>query len=293
MAPAVVLSDGKSRPLPCGTAGHEKRKGERMLFRILGVPELYDERRRRRVRLAGPMQGALLGALLEQPGVTVPAEQLIREVWGDRPPAKEANALQAHVSRLRGRLALVEPERANAPRLIRHGTGYELAAGEHDTDAGRFRLSVAEARELAEHDPQAAYEAFRQALSLWRGDVLEGSVMGPICAGLAAEHERARQDALETFFETALRTGRHEQVLGELRAAVSAHPGRTRFREQLALALRSRPAAAAPGACRPGPAAGRPGELERLRGLVQLLASEQRSLRTRLDGLTALVSAPE
>ncbi|MBT2481604.1 BTAD domain-containing putative transcriptional regulator [Streptomyces sp. ISL-94] len=265
-----------------------------MLFRILGAPELYDEQRRRRIHLASPMQGALLGALLGQPGVTVPAEQLIGELWGDRPPAKEANALQAHVSRLRGRLALVEPERANAPRLIRHGTGYELTAGEHDTDAGRFRLSVARARELAEHDPQAAYDAFRQALALWRGNVLEGSVMGPICAGVAAEHERTRQDALEKLFETALRTGRHEQVLGELRAAVSAHPGRTRFREQLALALRRRrPAAAAPGARRPGPEADRPGELERLRGLVQLLASEQRSLRNQIEGLTALVSAPE
>ncbi|MEU9375729.1 BTAD domain-containing putative transcriptional regulator [Streptomyces sp. NPDC048255] len=264
-----------------------------MLIRILGVPEVHDERQRRRVRLAGPMQGALLGALLARPGVVVPTGRLTRELWGERPPAKAANALQAHVSRLRGRLALAEPERANAPRLVRHSTGYELAAGERDTDAGRFRLAVAAARGLAEQEPQAAYEALRQALALWRGEVLEGIARGPICAGLAAGYERIRQDALETLFDTALRTGRHEDVLGELRAAVAAHPGRSRFQEQLALALRGRPAPVVVRARRPGPDSGRPDEIERLHGIIRLLASEQRSLRTRLERLTALVSCPE
>ncbi|WP_405922043.1 BTAD domain-containing putative transcriptional regulator [Streptomyces sp. NBC_00122] len=265
-----------------------------MLIRILGVPEVHDERQGRRVRLASPMQGALLGTLLARPGVVVPAGRLTRELWGDRPPAKAANALQAHVSRLRGRLALVEPERANAPRLIRHSTGYELAAGELDTDAGRFRLAVARARGTAEQEPQAAYEALRWALALWRGEVLEGIAMGPICAGLAAEYERIRQDALETLFDTALRTGRHDEVLGELQAAVAKHPGRTRFQEQLELSLRrSRPAPVGGGARRPGPDSGRPDEIERLHGLVRLLASEQRSLRTRLERLAALVSSPQ
>ncbi len=285
-----------------------------MLFRMLGVPEVYDERLRRGIRLTSSKQGTVLGALMARTGTPVPVDELIHEVWGDHPPAKAGNALQAHVSRLRQTLSLAEPETGNQSRLLTKRSGYVLRAHERETDSGQFRLSVARARRLADREPHATYHQLRQTLALWRGEVLEGSVRGPICAGMAAELERVRQDALEALFDLALRVGRHEHVLGELREAVRAHPERPRFRTQLARALTRSgltaeppsgttaglvaPSAPADGG-RPSPRArtqspaeaGRADELAQLRGLVQLLASEQRSLRARLERLTELVGS--
>ncbi|MEU0004277.1 BTAD domain-containing putative transcriptional regulator [Streptomyces sp. NPDC006314] len=287
-----------------------------MLFRMLGVPEVYDETLHRGVRLTSSKQGTLLGALLARPGAPVPVDRLVHEVWGDHPPSKAGNALQAHVSRLRQTLSLVQPEQGNRSRLQTHRSGYVLRARERETDCGWFRLTVTRARQVAERDPRSAYRQLRQALELWRGEVLEGSVRGPICAAMAQDLERVRLDALEAMFEVALRTGQHAQVLAELREAVRAYPQHARFRAQLALAPHQGIPAAGPvpvpehGPARrstapraerlPHPAgrsrytrsaaqAGQVDELDRLRGLVQLLASEQRSLRVRLERLSALV----
>jgi SARP family transcriptional regulator, regulator of embCAB operon len=285
-----------------------------MLFRMLGVPEVYDETQHRGVRLTSSKQGTLLGALLARPGTPVPVDTLVHEVWGDDPPGKAGNALQAHVSRLRQTLSLVQPEQGNRSRLQSHRSGYVLRARERETDCGWFRLTVARARLVGERDPQAAYRQLRQALELWRGEVLEGSVRGPICAAMAQDLERVRLDALEAMFDVALRTGRHAQVLTELREAVRAYPHHARFRAQLALTPQQDVPAAGrvpvPGHgparrtglraerlvgsaspdryTRPGQA-GQADELDRLRGLVQLLVSEQRSLRIRLERLSALV----
>ncbi|WP_077801576.1 BTAD domain-containing putative transcriptional regulator [Streptomyces sp. JHA26] len=287
-----------------------------MLFRMLGVPELYDETRHRSVRLSSSKQGTLLGALLARPGRPVPVDRLVYEVWGDHPPGKAGNALQAHVSRLRQALSMAQPEQGNRSRLQTHRSGYVLRAHERETDCGWFRLAVARARHAAERDPHSAYRQLRQALGLWRGEVLEGSVRGPICGAMAQDLERVRLDALEAMFGAALRTGRHAQVHAELREAVRAYPRHTRFRAQLALTpYEDVPAAGpvpvpghgparrstAPSAehlprpagpdryARPPAQAGQADELDRLRGLVQLLASEQQSLRVRLERLSALV----
>ncbi|MFD8462303.1 BTAD domain-containing putative transcriptional regulator [Streptomyces antimycoticus] len=287
-----------------------------MLFRLLGIPEVYDQTLHRGIRLTSSKQGTLLGALLARPGTPVPVDRLIHEVWGDHPPGKACNALQAHVSRLRQTLSLVQPEQGNRSRLQTHRSGYVLRARERETDCGWFRLAVARARRGAEREPQAAYRQVRQALGLWRGEVLEGSMRGPICAAMAQELERGRLDALEVMFDVALRTGRHEQVRAELREAVLTYPQHARFRAQLALASHQDVPAAEPvaalghGPVRRGTAprpervprpagpqrhartaaeAGRADELDRLRCLVQLLASEQHSLRVRLERLSALV----
>ncbi|MFD5751116.1 BTAD domain-containing putative transcriptional regulator [Streptomyces sp. NPDC127033] len=285
-----------------------------MLFRILGAPEVYDERSRRGIRLTSPMQGTLLGALLARPGTVVSVEGLVHELWGDAPPAKSANALQAHVSRLRQTLALLEAERGR-PRLVTHRSGYVLRADELETDSGRFRLGVARARQTAARDPQAAYHQLRRALPLWRGKVLQGSVLGPLGIALTDDLERVGRDALATLLDTALRTGRAEQVLEEVRRVADSHPASSRFREQLALALRRRGRPSGADPVPPVPSAGRrrpvrppvpvrtpeaagdgrgpADEVDRLRALVRHLASEQQSLRTRLELLTDLVSNGE
>ncbi|WP_018564625.1 AfsR/SARP family transcriptional regulator [Streptomyces sp. PsTaAH-124] len=208
-----------------------------MQFRILGPPDLHDENGDRSVPLNAPKTRLLIGALLAQPNFPVPRSLLIRELWGATPPRQAAHTLNAHVSTLRKSLLRLEPEGAEGQRLSAREAGYALRAAPAETDAGRFRAAVAAARRTAERDPGTTCTGLRAALALWRGDVLGGGTRGPVCTPLAARLERERQEALEIYFDCALRTGRHQQVVPELEAAVAAHPLRERFHDQLMLAL--------------------------------------------------------
>ncbi|MFE5580733.1 BTAD domain-containing putative transcriptional regulator [Kitasatospora sp. NPDC056531] len=209
-----------------------------MQFRILGPAEIFDEARQRRVQLNSPKQRMLLGALLARLGTPVPTDLLIRELWGGDAPDKVGNALQAHVSRLRQVLIEAEPARANAPRLVARGTGYLLQARPDEIDSSHFRMEVIRARRLVASDPRTAYSLLCKALKLWRGPALDGGAGGPLCAGAAAQLEEERLRALEDRYDAALRLGLQWQVVGQLEELVTTHPGRERFHEQLAVALK-------------------------------------------------------
>lgn len=208
-----------------------------MEFLILGSVQICDERAGVRIVPAGAKQRALLGALVVRAGQVVPAGRLIDELWGDRPPAGAANALQAHVARLR-RLLPAAPGacRPQHEWLVTRPTGYALRAGCADTDAQRFHHLVAQARQ-AGADPGRAAQLLRSALALWRGPALEGSGRGTICAAEASLLEESRLAALEMLYEACLRAGQCERITGELEELTVAHPLRERFHELLMTAL--------------------------------------------------------
>ncbi|MFI1961256.1 BTAD domain-containing putative transcriptional regulator [Streptomyces althioticus] len=276
-----------------------------MQFRMLGPLQLYDDRRRAVTELTSPMQQRLLKALLAHPGTLVPTAVLVRELWGGRPPDKAGNALQAHASRLRRAMERAEPGGPGAARLVARDAGYLLRVGPEELDSARFRLGVRRARALAGSDPEEAGLLLRQALGQWRGDALAGP-RGPAADALAVVLEQERLGALEAVFDLALLTGQHRRIVPELREAVVAHPARPRFREQLGRALEGprrtppvgggralRPVPPAPGDARFG-RAGRDGgagsgELDRLRALVERLASDQHALRSAIAQLSELV----
>ena len=74
-----------------------------MDFRILGPLEVLDEGRA--VTPAGSKQRALLALLLLHANETLSTDRLIDELWGERPPAGGAKAVQMAISRLRKALA--------------------------------------------------------------------------------------------------------------------------------------------------------------------------------------------
>ncbi|MEE1931384.1 BTAD domain-containing putative transcriptional regulator [Streptomyces sp. TRM 70351] len=225
-----------------------------MQFRVLGSPEVFDETRQRPVQLKSPKQRLLLGALLTRPSTPVPTEALIGEVWGERPPEKAVNALQAHVSRLRQLLIENEPARAEGPRLIARGPGYLLRVRPDELDCVRFRLLVARARACADADPGAACLFLQRALGLWRNPVPSDASFGPLYAEATARLEEERLCALEDLFDASLRLGRHRQVIARLAELAASHPGRPRLRQQLAQARQHA------GGPRPEKRAGHPAE---------------------------------
>jgi len=200
---------------------------------LLGPLELHDVRGTR-VELAGRLQRTLLATLAVRAGHVVSAERLIAELWGEQPPANAANALQAHVRRLR---RVVEAACGEPDRILTRPPGYLLALRPGETDAAAFVSRAGAARAVAATDPARAIPALRAALGLWRGPALEGCATGDVCAGEAVVLGEHRLTALETLYDACLRTGRHAEVVGELEETSAAHPLRERFHDQLMVAL--------------------------------------------------------
>jgi DNA-binding SARP family transcriptional activator len=206
-----------------------------MQFRILGPIEISDERHDRVVSLTGSKQRSLLGALVVKSGQVLAPHRLIEELWGEQPPANAANALQAHIARLR-RLLENTDLTGRAP-IVTHSLGYLLEADAGATDADRFQRLSAQGRALVAVDPHRATDMLRQALALWRGPALEGCVNRGVCVVEAAHLEESRLITLETVFDASLRAGLHEAITGELEELTVAYPLRERFYDLLMVAL--------------------------------------------------------
>ncbi|MFD0255317.1 BTAD domain-containing putative transcriptional regulator [Streptomyces sp. NPDC127113] len=186
---------------------------------------------------SGVKQRALLGALVVSFGKEVPSGRLVEELWGDRPPARTANALQAHVTRLRRLLPASSGTGARHDWLMTGPAGYVLRPDHSTTDAQHFHRLVSEGRRSAATAPERSVHLLRSALSLWRGRAFEGSERGPICATEASILEEARMAALESLYDACLRAGRHEHITGELEGLTASHPLREQFAELLMIAL--------------------------------------------------------
>ncbi|MEU0163406.1 AfsR/SARP family transcriptional regulator [Streptomyces sp. NPDC006261] len=210
-----------------------------MEFRILGSVQIYDDHADVRIVPTGAKQRALLGALVVKARQVMPADRLVDELWGEHPPANAANALQAHVARLRRLLPVPAPGSGEPHHewLVTRPMGYVLRLGSTDTDAQRFHRLVAEGRTLACDAPGRAAEVLRRALALWRGPALEGSGRGMICSSEALLLEESRLVALETLYDACLRAGQSAEITGELEELTTAHPLRERFYELLMTAL--------------------------------------------------------
>jgi DNA-binding response OmpR family regulator len=80
-----------------------------MLFGILGPLEVRTAEGEL-LSVGGPRPRALLTHLLLHNGRTVSVDRLVAELYRDEPPSGAANAIQAHVSRLRRSLPSVPIE---------------------------------------------------------------------------------------------------------------------------------------------------------------------------------------
>ncbi|MFG2998857.1 BTAD domain-containing putative transcriptional regulator [Streptomyces sp. NPDC048340] len=267
----------------------------------------------------GSKQRTLLASLLVRAGEVLSADRLIHELWGDAPPAGAANALQAHVARLRRRLR--GPGDGGPERISTHATGYVLHLGSATTDAQHFLRLSARGRAAADADPAHAAEVLRRALELWRGPALEGCGRGPLCGREADRLEEVRLDTLEAFHEAGLRApggaAHRARIAAELERLTAEHPLRERFYDLLMTALhgcgrrtealgvyeRARRHLLAELGVEPGPALRgrlktvlhRPedlgGEVARLRERVETLSRAQEELTRRIVRLTRAAGA--
>jgi predicted ATPase/DNA-binding SARP family transcriptional activator len=170
----------------------------------------------------------LLVALALEPGHAVPKATLIDWIWGERPPADAANALQQLVSRLRKAL----PE-----GLVEGQTdGYRLTVEPGCVDAVRFERLVGQARN--DEDLRQA-KLLREALELWRGAPMQdiGLDDSPAFDAAVTRLKGLRLAAMEDRFEAEIRLGHGAELVTELTDLVAAHPVRERLVAALMRAL--------------------------------------------------------
>src|SRR5581483_9512170 len=152
----------------------------------------------------------------------VPSDRLIDEVWAGTPPETAAAALQNYVAQLR---RLLGPDRkAGSPHriLVTQPPGYVLHVERDDLALERFEPLAAEGRDaLAAGRPARAASLLREALALWRGQLL-----ADLADELFAQPEIVRLEdkllaALEERSGADLPLGRHAGPVEQLELLVA------------------------------------------------------------------------
>ncbi|WP_236710967.1 BTAD domain-containing putative transcriptional regulator [Streptomyces sp. 150FB] len=173
-------------------------------------------------------QRCVLAALLVDANRTVPVDQLVDRVWGERASGGTKGTLYGYLSRLRGALAA-----AGGVRIVRRSGGYVLETDPETVDLHQFRALVVRAR--ADGDERAAV-LLKQALGLWRGEAF-ATVDSPWFRDLGQTLERERFSAELDSNDIALRCGRQAGLLPGLVARTEEHPLDERLAGQLMLTL--------------------------------------------------------
>ena len=100
-------------------------------YRILGPLEVSADGRP--VEIGGPKLRALLAILLLRANQAVPRDALVRDLWGEHPPAGAQGSLEVYVSRLRKALAAA----SNGPVVVTRPGGYCLLLRSEERRVGK------------------------------------------------------------------------------------------------------------------------------------------------------------
>lgn len=200
-------------------------------------------------RLLGPVQARCGGHLVDlgvrkrrfvlavlalEANRMVTLDRLVDLVWPDDPPASARGVIRGHISGLRA--TLVQSGAAEHGIAVhRDGPGYVLACDPTGIDAHRFGALATSARQ--EVDDARRVDLLDEALGLWRGPALAGSVPEHVRGLLTGHLEEAQLAAVEDRLDTLLRLNRHHGVIEQLSRLAAEHPHRPRLVELLMLAL--------------------------------------------------------
>ncbi len=211
-----------------------------MEFRILGPLYADAGTGAGPVIISQPLLQSALAVLLLRANRPCPRSMLIEALWAAEPPGSPEASLRVCISRLRRslgdcacRLDSVGPPGGRAPGH-RQQRGYMMTVRPGELDIDEFTDLVAQGQaELDLGNAAAAAASFVHALALWGDPPLPDLPESEVIAAAVARLRNQRQAAIDALIDARLAAGEHEQVLGQLRAAVSATPGRERTCAQL------------------------------------------------------------
>jgi DNA-binding SARP family transcriptional activator len=184
-----------------------------------------------------PKLRTVLALLLMNPNANVSTETFIEELWGYCVPRSAAGTLQTYIYQLRKILHGL-PGADGGGTLVTKPAGYQLQVGPDQLDAFEFESLAREGRQrLLDGDAESASTILRRALRLWRGRTLAGVECGSQLSAYVARLEENRLNVLEHRIDADMRTGRHRELIGELKSLVATYPLHEWFYARLIMAL--------------------------------------------------------
>jgi DNA-binding SARP family transcriptional activator len=203
-------------------------------YRVLGPLEVCAVSGER-ISIARPKHRQLLATLLLSHNAIVTTDHLTGNLWDDGQPNTARGLLKTYIWGVRRLLSPRDP--ALAPIETLSG-GYRMLVDTNDLDLLVFSQLAREGRNLLKGGRlDAADDALRLALSMWRGPALHGVAKSWSLSDAAANLDEERLNAVEDWAEVRLTLGAHVDVAGQLRSWVRANPLRERLWGQLMLAL--------------------------------------------------------
>lgn len=183
-----------------------------------------------------PKVRLVLALFLVNEGAVVSIDNIVDELWDDRPPRSATTTAQTYVYQLR---KLLNRENGGQELLTTQAPGYLLRTGNDDLlDITQFRQLVHRGRrQLDKGHPHQAAELLRQALDTWRGAPLANVACGRLLKAQVAQLKEEQALALELRIEADFALGRHRRLIGELRSLVLIHPLNEWFHARLIEAL--------------------------------------------------------
>ncbi|MFD9304021.1 BTAD domain-containing putative transcriptional regulator [Streptomyces sp. NPDC060048] len=175
---------------------------------------------------------SVLAVLLLRANAAVPMEQLIDALWDEEPPAHARTVIQGHVSRLR---ALLAGAGGSGVRLVTQGPSYVFEMPKELLDTHRFDELARRAKH--QERPAEAVATLREALALWRGPALTGTVRSASLLAAAHALEETRLVVVEDLADAYGRLGDRAGAAAVLQAEAVAHPLRESLAASLMLAL--------------------------------------------------------
>ncbi|GAA2642776.1 AfsR/SARP family transcriptional regulator [Streptomyces vastus] len=201
-----------------------------MQFCILGCLQVWDGDRL--IDIAADKQRTVLAVLLLRAGQTVPVHELQDQVWGDAPPAKAKNTLQAYVYRLRQLLKF-----GSDTALVTEAGGYRMMMPDGALDLHRFEELTARGRAAIKAGRvDEGFVALQAALDQWQGPAF-ADVSATALQADVQRLEDQRIAVAEDAAEAALALGRQATMVPRLETLVAAHPYRERLWALLMVAL--------------------------------------------------------
>lgn len=202
-------------------------------FKILGPLEVLDQNQEK-VKLGGQKPRELLAIFLLRRRAVLPAEALVDLLWDGRPPPGAGTTLRTYIGQVR---RILESSGCDASLASQVG-GYRLELDGTSLDSAVFEGLVQTGQEAAHRTEwDVASRTLREALSLWRGEVLSDLALVGSASARASRLRELRLIAQESWIDAELALGRHRAVISRLQALVDDHPFHERFSAQLMFAL--------------------------------------------------------
>lgn len=204
-----------------------------MRYELLGPLRVIDGARH--LPIGAHKMQTVLGALLVRAEHVVGSDELIAEIWGDRPPRRATATLHVYISQLR---KLLHHAGRPAGPIVTRPPGYVLTKDGDELDVDVFLGLTRHGRALMRAGEHAdAARRLDAALALWHGPLLGDPHAGPILGGFAARMMELRLECREMLTEAHLALGRHRELVGGLYSLIAEHPLREAFYRQLMIAL--------------------------------------------------------